>query len=224
LHAPDSTVPIADTLAGVDHVYKAGGFQRFGLSNFKAEDVQKVHDHCKANGYILPSVYQGNYSAVARLGEGLLMPTLRALNMSFYAYSPIAGGFLAKTKQQVLDGVGRFNQTLEVGKTYSLMYSKPTLLHALSEWEEIAEDAGCSKAELAYRWVSYNSALKPELGDAIVIGAVNPDQLRGTLEGIKKGALHPDIAKRIDAMWENIKHEAPLDNYHIDAQWSNDGR
>ena len=40
-----------------------GFFKRFGLSNYKAEDVEKVYNHCKDKGYPLPQVYQGTDSA-----------------------------------------------------------------------------------------------------------------------------------------------------------------
>ena len=61
LHAPDvEATPLEDTLEGVNEVYKTGFFKRFGLSNFKAEDVRKVYDICKEKGHPLPEVYQGN--------------------------------------------------------------------------------------------------------------------------------------------------------------------
>ena len=59
IHAPDGDTPIESTLEGVNEVYKKGFFKRFGLSNYKPEDVQKVYDHCKSKGYPLPTVYQG---------------------------------------------------------------------------------------------------------------------------------------------------------------------
>lgn len=59
LHAPDTTTPIEETLAGVNEVYKTGFFKRFGLSNYGAEDVEKIYGICREKGYPLPSVYQG---------------------------------------------------------------------------------------------------------------------------------------------------------------------
>jgi aflatoxin B1 aldehyde reductase len=117
IHAPDTSVPLADWLPGVQEVYKSGVFSRFGLSNFQADNVQEVYDHCKENGYVLPTVYQGNYSAVARKQDTLLFPLLRKLGISFYAYSPIAGGFLTKTKQQIEEGAGRFDQSTFIGQS-----------------------------------------------------------------------------------------------------------
>ena len=61
IHAPDMEhTPLEETLEGVNEVYKSGFFKRFGLSNYKAEDVQKVYDICKEKRYPLPTVYQGN--------------------------------------------------------------------------------------------------------------------------------------------------------------------
>ena len=69
IHAPDGDTPLENTLEGINEVYKSGFFKRFGLSNYKAEDVERVYNHCKEKGYPLPSVYQGwqynNISAVA---------------------------------------------------------------------------------------------------------------------------------------------------------------
>jgi aflatoxin B1 aldehyde reductase len=108
MHAPDDCTPLSSTLAGVNEAYKKGYFSRFGLSNYRVEDVEAVYNHCNENGYVLPTVYQGNYSPVARKQDTLLFPTLRRLKIAFYAYSPLAGGFLTKTKEQVKQGAGRF--------------------------------------------------------------------------------------------------------------------
>jgi len=75
-------------------------------------------------------------------------------------------------------------------------------------------EEGVSKASLAYRWVKFNSPLKPEYGDAIILGAGGNEQLRQTLDTINQGPLSEKAVKAIDELWEGIKHEAPLDNYH----------
>ncbi|KAF2769552.1 Aldo/keto reductase [Teratosphaeria nubilosa] len=214
LHAPSPDIPFEETLEAINEIHKSGFFKRFGLSNFKAEDVQKVHDIAKAKGYPLPEVYQGNYSAVARKQEELLFPTLRKLGISFYAYSPMAGGFLTKSKQDILDGKGRFDPSTWIGAMYSSMYGKTAILDVLEKWEAIAKEEGVTRADLAYRWVKYHSALKKEHGDAIIVGSSGLQQLNETLESIKKGPLSEKAAKAVDALWEGIKDVAPLDNYH----------
>lgn len=202
-----------ETLSAINDIYKSGFFKRFGLSNYLAEDVQKVYDHCKAKGYVLPTAYQGNYNAVARKQETLLFPTLRKLGIAFYAYSPLAGGFLTKSVEQIKEGAGRFNTKSDPGM-YTDMYSRPSLLEALAEWQAIAKEEGCTAADLAYRWVKYNSPLKPEQGDAIIIGASSKEQLKETLGSINSGPLSDKAVEKIDEMWKKVEKDAPLDNYH----------
>jgi len=211
LHS-DPSVPISETLAGINDVYKLGFFKRFGLSNYTAEGVEEIYAHCKEQGYVLPTAFQGNFSAVARRYETLLFPTLRKHNIAFYAYSPLAGGFLAKTKEQVQGGAGRFNNDV-LGGMYNRMYNKPAMLEVLTEWEEIAKEAGCSRVDLANRWVKYNSPLSADHGDAIIVGAKDMEQMKLTIDGLKAGPLEDKTVKRIDEIWKKIEHESPIDNF-----------
>lgn len=47
---------------------------------------------CEMEGYVKPSVYQGQYNALCRRGERQLLSTLRANNVAFHAYSRTARG------------------------------------------------------------------------------------------------------------------------------------
>lgn len=211
LHSPDPSTPIEETLRGIQKVFTAGAFRRFGLSNYSVDDVRQIHEHQKSKGWVLPSVYQGSYNPISRHYETDLLPLLRELKISFYAYSPTAGGFLAKSKQQVLDGAGRFGKDGGVeGLFYNELYNKPALLDILDTWSEIAQDAGTSPYHLATRWVSYHSALKPEHGDALIIGVRGLEQLNENLAGLKQGPLPSDISERVDAVWERARQETTV--------------
>jgi aflatoxin B1 aldehyde reductase len=238
IHAPD-VVPIEEMLAGVNEIYKEGWFKRFGLSNFLAEDVQKIYDICKREGYPLPTVYQGDYSAIARKQEEELLPLLHKLdivslhkplinqlgfnhtakrpsntdlnNKSFYAYSPLAGGFLTKSVADITSRKGRFAPGATYGEAYNKRFNKPCFLEALEKWAAVAEREDTTKADLAYRWVKYNSPLKQEYGDGIIIGATSLEQLEQTLAGIGKGPVSEEAAREIEEIWEGVKSEAVLD-------------
>ena len=188
---------------------------QFGLSNFTPEETRKIHQYAKENDKVIPTVYQGNYNPVARLYDETLFPLLRELKISFYAYSPLAGGFLVKDAATLKSGgAGRWDPKSAIGKMYHERYNKPSLIEALEEWESIAKDAGTTKAELAYRWVRYNSPLKAEYGDAIILGATSEKQLEDTLKTVEKGPLDGESVNRIDQLWGRVKAEAPTDNFH----------
>lgn len=211
LHAPDTKVPFEETLEGINEVYKKGIFKRFGLSNFSAEQVQQVYDIAKAKGYPLPQVYQGNYNPIARHAETQIFPTLRKLGIAFYAYSPLAGGFLTKTPADLDAGAGRFNAQV-LGGLYASMYDKPNLRAALSKWNDIAQKEGVSKAELAYRWVAFHSELRG-VEDGVIFGAGTLKQAEQTAQALKKGELSTDAFKSIEEFWQGVKDDAPTDNY-----------
>ena len=217
IHGPDKNLPLKDALATMNALHQEGVYSRFGLSNFVASDVQEIYDLCVENNWVRPTVYQGNYSAFARRQETELFPLLRKLGMAFYAYSPLAGGFLARSNVAELkgDGGGKFADKNSFDM-YKKMYSeKPALLAGLVRWAEISEGAGCSSpAELAYRWVTNNSILDPEKGDKVIIGASKIAQISKTVEWVKKGPLSPEIVKAINDIWPTIEKESPLDNFN----------
>jgi len=58
LHAPDPVTPFEETAEAMNEAYKAGKFERFGISNFSAEEVERMYNICEQNGWVKPSVYQ----------------------------------------------------------------------------------------------------------------------------------------------------------------------
>jgi aflatoxin B1 aldehyde reductase len=217
MHSPDTRLPFEETLSGIDFLYKEGTFKRFGLSNYTPEQVEEVVKICHEKGFVLPSVFQGCYNAVSRLAEDKLLPVLRKHNISFYAYSPIAGGFLAKTSQQFRDDSmqGRWHKDSMLGMVYHSMYDKADTLEALDKWHDIAAAEGISAVEMAYRWVVHNSALDGSLGDGIVIGASTIDQWKSSLAAIQKGPLSAVTEAKIDALWGPLKEDSIVDCFVI---------
>lgn len=226
VHGPDPAVPLVPWLEVLDEMHRAGRFARLGLSNFGIDEVVAVYEICVERDLVVPSVYQGNYSAFARRQEREIIPTLRELGMSFSAYSPLAGGFLARRSAEELEAPesgGRFvvdpddpeGKKGGLGLYRELYGSRPKLVDALARWARIAEDAGCScPAEMAYRWIAWNSILDGSLGDRITIGASHGDQVRKTADWVAKGGLDAETCRKIDALWIEIKDESPLDNLH----------
>lgn len=217
IHGPAPGAKPADYAPIFDELYRDGKFRRFGISNYTPEQVRELYDYSKANGLVLPTVYQGNYNPVSRLIEADLFPVLRELGIAFYAYSPIAGGFLTKSRKALEEGTetGRFSvDDNYINNMYRSFYFKPQMLEGLGKWEELAKIQGVPQAELAYRWVYYHSALKPKAdGDTVIVGASKPEHITQTVEGLKRGPLKPEVVQGIDQVWEIVKDVAIVNNY-----------
>jgi aryl-alcohol dehydrogenase-like predicted oxidoreductase len=96
--------------------------------------------------------WQGNYNLVARKNETWLFPTLRKLGITIQAYSPIAGGFLAKTPEQITSATsGHWSAESWLGSLQLATYATPKLLEYLREFGELSEKSGVPRVEWAYR-------------------------------------------------------------------------
>ncbi|KAL3456390.1 NADP-dependent oxidoreductase domain-containing protein [Aspergillus heterothallicus] len=217
LHAPDRRVPFEIQLDAVNTLYQQGKIKRFGICNAFGDEIEEMVRIAKENNWVMPSVYQGTYSVVARRPEIELLPILRKHGIAFYSYSPIAGGFLAKDATQFDNGrhgTGRWDPSNVVGKLYHFLYNKPGMVEGLRRWNTISQESGIPKVELAYRWVVHNSALRGEDGDKIIIGPQNTKQMNEILGFVDKGPLNADIARKIDEVWKVVEKDAPLDNWN----------
>lgn len=135
--------------------------------------------------------------------------------MSFWACSPLVGGFLVHNPDSVMNGrQKRFAQSWWLGKMYRKLYGRPRLLEVLPEWHAIAKEAGWPVSALAYRWVVYNSILSSANSDAMIVGATKTMQLEQTLDNLSGGPLSEKIVQRVDSIWASVQDEAPLDNFH----------
>ena len=212
VHAPPKDVALEVVLEGINDAHREGLFRRFGLSNYRAADVQRAHDVARANGWLTPTVYQGSYSPIARKLEDELIPVLRKLGIAFYAYSPTSGGFLAKTRAQVEAKEGRFNPQ-HVANKFAKAYEKEALLRALDRWWEIAAEEGVSGYELAMRWMAFHSALDKEHGDGLMLGGQDHVQLQNSFEVLERGPLSDRAVRRMEEVREIAGDEAPTEDY-----------
>ncbi|KAI0827811.1 hypothetical protein F5Y06DRAFT_302420 [Hypoxylon sp. FL0890] len=203
LHRPDRTTPFEQACEAMDQAYKEGKFKQWGISNYKAEEVQRFIDICEERGFVKPTVYQGQYNAIVRGGEKELFPVLRKHGIAFYAYSPAAAGIFAGTHKQIKAG-SRYDQSHFLGRIYSRFYLKPSILEAADKAVAVAAKHGISGHAAALRWTTYHGVLSKEHGDAIVIGASSVEQLQANIDAAEEGPLPDDVVAALDGVYEEI--------------------
>lgn len=161
---------------------------------------------------MLPTLYQGLYNALSRKCEDELLPTLRRLGIAFYAYSPLGAGFFMASPDAIREGKeGRFDTSDVEGLVYRALYYRPSYMDALQAWARLADRSGLAKAELAWRWILFHSALQKERGDGIITSADTTAQLEELLMWRDRGPLEGWMAADIDAIWASCEFEASLD-------------
>jgi aflatoxin B1 aldehyde reductase len=209
LHVPDRETLFEETCRAMNEAYEAGKFEKFGLSNFRADEVEEIYKICEEHAWVRPTVYQGHYNAIARRPEEDLLPTLRKYNISYYAYSPGAGGMFSGmiTRDSINNEGTRWDKNTLVGQISASNYHKDALFDAAKKVHDAAEKAGISGHAIALRWMLHHSALNG--GDAMIIGASSLQQLEGNLEICKAGPLPAELLKVVEDVWGPAKDFAP---------------
>lgn len=218
LHAPDHNTPLKETLATMDQIHKEGKFKQLGLSNYSSWLVAEVVNLCRANNWVVPTVYQGMYSAVTRQVEEELLPCLKHYNIAFYAYSPLGGGILTgkyKFEEQDQKNIakGRFNG-IGWDKVYRDRYWKREHFEAMEQLKSLLlehhKNEAVSVPEAAFRWIYNHSMLDGSKGDSVVLGASRMEQLEQNLKLVEAGPLAEPVVKFFDEWWKSTKHLCPI--------------
>lgn len=209
LHSPDPKHQLKDTLEGCNNLFKQGKIGAFGLSNYTTEEVAEAHKLCSENGWLLPSVYQGSYNAINRAVEKELLPTLKELNIAFYAYNPLAAGLLSgkytNQKKEEVPTEGRFGNN----ENYQQRYWKDDTLEAMNSVAEVAKKHNLSVLEVAFSWLLNHSKLSAERGDAVILGVSSMNQLQQNLKATNAPAPLPeDVLAELEKGWKLCEDDA----------------
>jgi len=220
LHAPDHNNSLLETLTEVNKMKEEGLFKELGLSNYSSWLVSEAVNICKANNFVMPTVYQGMYSAITRQVEGELFPCLRYYGIRFYAYSPLGGGILtgkwniSDVEKLESQPKSRFFDKGPWAKTYRDRYWKQEYFDGIDGLKALIQekypDQGITVAEVAYRWIYHHSQLKDN--DAVIIGASSFSQMELNLDLSSKTELDQDIVDYLEDWWKNTAHLCP--NYY----------
>ncbi len=94
LHREDATTPLEETVAAMGYLLATGKVNYFGISNFRAWNVARMAETCRAAGVPAPIVCQPPYNAMTRAIETELLPCCAHYGVGVVAYSPLARGVL----------------------------------------------------------------------------------------------------------------------------------
>jgi aryl-alcohol dehydrogenase-like predicted oxidoreductase len=144
-HRVDPDVPIEETVGAMVELVAAGKVRRIGLSEATADEVRRA-------ATVHPiTAYEGEYSLFSRDHEddGVLS-TLRELEISFVAYSPIGRGWLSGTLHSLADIVpGDMRASAPRWQPDAFVRNRTVA----SEIVEIARRLDVTAAQLSLAWL-----------------------------------------------------------------------
>ena len=184
-HRVDTNVPIEDTVGEMARLKEEGKIRFLGLSEAAPQTIRKAHQ-------VHPiTAVQTELSLWSRDAEAEVLPTVRELGIGYVAYSPLGRGFLTgqfKSPDDFSEDDFRRNHPRFQGENFEKN------IELVREVEKMAEEKGCTTAQLALAWVlAQGEDIVPIPGTKHVKYL---DQNIGALE-VK---LSDDDVKRLDAI------------------------
>jgi aflatoxin B1 aldehyde reductase len=144
------------------------------------------------------------YNALHRAVEPELFECLRHYGISFYAYNPLAGGYLTDRYHRdtaEVEAGSRFDPERFQGQAFRKRYWNEAYFGALEELRAVAGGFGLSEAECALRWLMHHSKLEGGRGDAVIVGVSYVHHLEANLLDLEKGGLPEEVVSALDAGW-----------------------
>lgn len=185
LHRLDKGVPIEDSVGALSDLVRKGHIRAIGLSEMSATTLRKAHA-------VHPiAAMQTEYSLWTRNPEIAVLQACKDLGVAFVAFSPVARGFLggATLNPATFDPTD-FRRAMP--RFESSNWSANTQL--LPSYQAIAEDVGCTAAQLALSWLLHQ-------GEHIIPipGTTRPDHLAENVSAVDV-QLNAEVLNKLDTL------------------------
>lgn len=145
LHRVDAKVPIEDSVGALADLVRAGKIRSIGLSEVSAATLRRAHAVHRI------AAVQSEYSLWTRNPEIAVLDACRELDVTFVAFSPLARGFLCGTLRDPATELEPKDIRRAMPRFYPENYARN--LRLLEEYGRIADEAGCTWAQLALAWL-----------------------------------------------------------------------
>jgi aryl-alcohol dehydrogenase-like predicted oxidoreductase len=169
-HEPDGVTPVAETLAALDELVRAGAVRAIGASNVSAEQIEEADAVAYERGLTPFTAVQNQYSLLVRDAERDVLPACERLGLGFVPYFPLASGLLTGKYQR---GRPAPPGTRLAGREQVASEEQFTLLDAL--------DSYAREREITMVDVAIGGLLTLDVVSSVIAGATKPEQVRANV-------------------------------------------
>lgn len=200
-HRADLHTPVEETVRAMNHLIDQGKAMYWGTSEWPAERILEAHHVARRERLVPPLMEQPQYNLFHRdRVEREYAPLYERIGLGTTIWSPLASGLLT----------GKYNDGVPPGsrstlKGYEWLRARlegeavRDKLDKVRQLGALADELGCSTAQLAIAWCLAN----PHVSTAIT-GASRPEQVVENMKAMDVVArLAPDVLERIEGIVAN---------------------
>jgi aryl-alcohol dehydrogenase-like predicted oxidoreductase len=192
VHRWDYGVPIAETMAALRDVVRAGKARYLGASSMHAGQFAAAQQAADAGGGPRFAAMQNHYNLLYREEEREMIPLCAGQGVAVLPYSPLARGVLAGTRHQ-----GGGGETVRSGSDPLGARRQVTAdFGIVDEVRAVATARGVAPAQVAVAWLLGRPAVT-----SVVLGATKPGHVSDALGAVPL-ALTAAQTGRLEARYQ----------------------
>ena len=192
-HRADPNTPIEETVWAMSDIVASGKATYWGTSEWTADEIRAAWDIAERHNLHKPVMEQPQYNLFARMRVEFEYSRLyEDIGLGLTTWSPLASGLLTG---KYLDGVPDDSRASLPGYEWLRgMLTDPKTNGRVRELKNVADDLGCTVAQLALAWCTKNRKVS-----TVITGASRASQVRENMVAIDVAAqLDKDVMRRIE--------------------------
>jgi aryl-alcohol dehydrogenase-like predicted oxidoreductase len=188
LHRWDKKIPIEDSVGVMSRLVEQGKVRALGLSEVSAATLRKAHA-------VHPiAAVQTEYSLWTRNPEIAVLDACRDIGAALVAFCPVARAFLTGTLADLADVAALGAKDIRRGMPRFEPAHYAANLKLLAAYRSLAEEAGCTPAQLALAWLLQKA---PHI--VPIPGTTSRAHLRENLAAAAL-SLAPEVVAKVEAL------------------------
>jgi aryl-alcohol dehydrogenase-like predicted oxidoreductase len=196
IHRFDSSYPIDETLAALDHLVRQGKVRYIGASSGYAWQMAQALSTSERNGWARFVSMQNHYNLLYREEEREMIPLCAHEGVGVIPWSPLARGVLARPRPATEQRTTTRAQSDTFGNE---MYQGQIDWEILDAVQHIATARGVSAAQVALAWLLSRPAVT-----APIVGATKLPQLEDAIRAVEL-ELSPEECAALEAPYKPHK-------------------
>ena len=205
-HRPDVETPIEETVRAMSYLVDQGLAHYWGTSEWSAQQIRHAYEVARREHLVPPTMEQPQYNMFHRERvETEYAPLYDDFGLGTTIWSPLGSGLLTgKYNDGIPDDSRLATENYEWLQDQVLVEER---LEKVQRLADVADDVGCSTAQLALAWCLTNSDVS-----TVITGASKPHQVEENMQALDiVDQIDDEVETRIENILDN--EPDPIPNY-----------
>jgi voltage-dependent potassium channel beta subunit len=190
-HRYDEKTPLEETCRAMDDLVHRGKILYWGTSDWTGEQLRNAHEICEKYNLYKPQVEQPRYHLCAREKfETDVAPAVNDLGMGIVTFSPLVYGILTGKYDDGIPPGSRLERIDWLKKRY---YCEE-VLERVRKMKPIADELGCTRAQLAIAWIMSHPNVT-----SVITGATKIEQFEDNIQALSVN-ITDEIKQKLEGL------------------------